>query len=290
MILPVVLTLILLITLSRVPSTGDSVHPTIAVKCDTIELQFDLPSLWLSRATVSITTLIDYRLTGTLFTTKGTSCSELPTVMELVNGPVRLYEFYLLPRSVIHFTIYTNNSLPVWIFWDFNLYSQYDSNQFECDSELPGYFCFEASQQLTSFQYHVKKAGYFNIICGDNDDCSSLGVHIHFERYVYNYSEIALLYEPVAILEDSSAKTIQVTSLFDFQSVCVLLHIDALPSDDQNCERVTYGNLKGSSIRRNDILLFPAIMAFIFVAFVSFLIVLHCVHFRRSRKSSVVST
>jgi len=43
--LPVVVSLILLIILSQVPATDDIIHPGIAVRNDTVELQFNLP-IW----------------------------------------------------------------------------------------------------------------------------------------------------------------------------------------------------------------------------------------------------
>ena len=58
--------LILLITLSYVPATGNIVHPGIAVQNDTVELQFNLPTWWLSGVTLDIKNAC----AGSVFSTK----------------------------------------------------------------------------------------------------------------------------------------------------------------------------------------------------------------------------
>ena len=70
LLLPVVLSLILLITLSQVPATDNIIHPGIAVQNDTVELQFNLPVWWLSGVTLEIKNTC----AGKVFSTKGTAC------------------------------------------------------------------------------------------------------------------------------------------------------------------------------------------------------------------------
>lgn len=279
--LPVVLSLILLITLSQVPATDDIVHPRIAVQNDTVELQFNLPIWWLSAFTLNIES--DEDCTGTLFTTVGTSCSALPTV---VGDSHAFYytEVYLLPGSAIHFIINTDNnsSQPMWIFWDFNLYLHYQDHpdQFDCLNAPLNSFCFETGQHPGAFQYYVTKAGYFNIGCGgEHVLCYKLdGIRWYFEQHSYSYEEIASLYSPAATL-DVGPVTIQVNSLFSFQPLCVLLHINA----DSCGPSPPYGHLKGSRIRkREDILLFPAIIIFIFFVFLICLSFIHCMQIKKA--------
>ena len=279
--LPLVLSLILLITLSQVPATDDIIHPQIAVRNDTVELQFNFPIWWLSAFTLNIES--DEDCTGTLFTTVGTSCSALPTVVGYSHA-FDYTEVYLLPGSAIHFIINRdiNSSRPMWIFWDFRLYLHYQDHpdQFDCLNAPPNSFCFETGQHPGAFQYNVTKAGYFNIGCGGEYVlCYNLGgIRWYFEQRSYSYGEIASRYSPVATL-DVGPVTIQVSSPFNFQPLCVLLHIDA-----DSCGQLPYGYLKGSHIRkREDILLFPAISIFIFIIFLTCLSFFHC----RSRKSRI---
>ena len=272
--LPVVLSLILLITLSQVPATDDIIHPGIAVRNDTIELQFNLPIWWLSAFTLSIKSERD--CTGTLFTTVGTSCSALPTVVDY-SYEFYYTEIYLLPGSVIHFIINTenNNSQPMWILWDFDLYLHYQRypDQFDCLNAPPNSFCFETSQHPGAFQYNVTEAGYFNIGCGgENVLCYNLdGIQWYFEQRLYSYGKIASLYSPITTF-DGAPVTIQVNCPFIFHPLCVLLHIDA-----ESCGRSPYGHLKGSHIRkRQDILLFPCIIILIFSILLTCLSIFHC--------------
>ena len=97
--LPVVLSLILLITLSYVPATGNIVHPGIAVQNDTVELQFNLPTWWLSGVTLDIKNAC----AGSVFSicNKGTTCGALATVVEYLRESFDTH-IYMLPTIGVH--------------------------------------------------------------------------------------------------------------------------------------------------------------------------------------------
>ena len=277
--LPVVLSLILLITLSQVPVTDNIVHPQIAVQNDTVELQFNLPIWWLSGVTLNIKNAC----AGKVFSTKGTTCGALATVVEYLHESFDTH-IYMLPTSVIYFNIPENSNALLWIFLEDDLYLQYltQPQQFDCATAPPKSVCVNTSRQFGSFQYDVTNAGYISIACDDNGQfypCFSKGLRWYFERYLYDYGKIASQYEPVATLnERRGSEVIHFNSLFNFQPFCVLLHIDA-----DSCTSPPYEKWKALSVRRReDILLFPAIIFLIFVSFIPCLAIFHCVRTRRS--------
>ena len=279
LLLPVVLSLILLITLSQVPATDNIIHPGIAVQNDTVELQFNLPVWWLSGVTLEIKNTC----AGKVFLTKGTACGALATVVEYLHENFDTL-IYMLPTSVIYFNIPENSKTLLWIFSDNDLYLQYldQPQQFDCAAVPPKSVCVNTSQHFGSFQYNVTNAGYISIACDDAgtfSPCFSEGLRWYFERYLYNYREIVSQYEPVATLnERRGSKVIHFNSLFNFQPFCVLLHIDADSCTSPPHEKWNVLNVR----KREDILLFPGIISLIFISFIPCLAVFHWVRTKRS--------
>lgn len=265
-----------LITLSQVPQVLSSVRPKNVYLNNTVQLQFDqMP--WLDHIDI---TFMDSQCgpQGQLYVLQGQDCSELPMVTtNYVNRESPVDSVYMLPGSTINFTVSSGSNGQVWIFSDYESTNNFDGNptQFNCNNPPLGAYCFEVANYLNgSYLYPVTQPAFYYI----RQQPPSFNVTPNRRDFNHSYNRVLFQSEAIA----SSAANTQLSSVsttvylqqrFVHEKTCVLLSI----SETSLCfSRI---ELQASNaIRRQDILLYPAIAVAIFFALLIVVISVHVFH------------
>ena len=263
-----ILALVLLIVLATTPTVSDDVIPSDLSINDTVEMHFNLDSGWLSQATLSTAGGCN----GPLFIIRK-PCSDLrerytyTIAGEIPNNPGMVY---LLPGSVINFTVPAGVDTDVWVFTDSERANDYSRNSgsYDCNNPPPDTeLCFNTRLRNGTFQFPVSRAAYYFIRCP-----SPYQIFFSFNRILYNFEDISRDFKP-DINVSSLGRVAQLNKPFQFSESCVLLHVNTRLS----CGPSGTGFLQPIEVqRREDILLFPGLLLAISLTALAIIVCIHC--------------
>ena len=275
-----------LIVLSQVPRITPLVSPKALFTNGTVELQFDQMD-WLDRLDMRLHSSVHCQPRGKLYVIRGHDCNELPNITTSYVDPYNPVDrVYMRPGSTINFTVSPNSHGRVWIFTNcmFSSDPECDASRFDCQYPPQGSFCFEAAQYTNSSYLHpITQSAYYFIRQHPPSFNVTPNKHNYghsYHRVLHDLSRIVSLAENVTQLS-STYSPIYIGNPFSYEETCVLLNI---------AEGTVCGNdirLQSTNVtRRQDVLLYPAIM---FLIAVVILIVVIGVHVHRNCCSGNVS-
>lgn len=256
------LLVVTLIVLSQEPRVSPSVQPQYACHNSTVELLFDnMP--WLDHIAISM----EYNCEAELYQIQDEDCRALPTLhtdyTDINDGSDSIY---MLPGSVIHFTVHPSGSGQIWIFADYNTFCKFteDPSLFvnDCHNPPSGADCLLAEEHRGNYPYTITRPAYYFI----NIDFVNGNITWKYNRTIFDIEAITQKY-PNSVTLTQIYKTISFP--FPYKKSCILLKV---PADMcYRCSEIRVTN----AIRQENYLIFPAILL---VVCVMILIVLIGVH------------
>ena len=269
--------------LSRVPSLAKTVEPH-EVASGTMELHFGLYDTWIKEVTMDLSHCV-----AAVLVIPDLSCKKLSSMYTYNHTIETKYErefFYLLPGSVIHFNISEDADMDVWVFADYDSYSNalYSPELYDCNNPSSNALCFKTGEHPGTYEYKVTKASFYFLVPEHFD-----GISWHFDVIAYNYTKLTSVYTPQAVLS-GSPETIQLVGEGDYtiNPVCVIMQLEdyACPSK--------HGTLTVTDIkRRQDVLLYPGLLLLLATLSAVITVTVHCAHIwrqsaRRRRQRDIV--
>lgn len=249
-------------SLKTTPKTSHSVSPSSVRKNDTVELSFNLPSTWFETVSLSI----DKGCTAEAFTHQG-KCSDLYHTARVCFNQSEFSGSrtnYLLPGSYLNFTATPNyqSTTNVWITWNPELLPETNYSRFSCDSPPPQTVCLHPETErtkTTNLIYPVVKAAYYaHFISPRPAPPDSLTLVRRICTYnVTRLKETATSTTQKLIKSDPVDVDI-LYKPFRFTDACTILHVQ---QDDHECPGFSGGKLSVETKRRQDIMLFPVLLA-----------------------------
>ena len=259
-----------LIILSQEPHVSPSVHPHYVVRNSTLELRFDYKPFL-----DHIALAMDKNCGVKLYQIQDQDCRTLPTLNTSYVDPNDKADFiYMLPGSVIHFTVNSGTSGQVWVLSDYDSASTFGIKPPDCFHPQPGTYCFQAAEHPGNYLHTIKQpANYFIRFYPKSTD---RGVNWYFNRTIFNIEAIDQHYNSVPLTQVPTAFFFP----FPYKTSCILLDVPALSP----CYS---GKLLATNVsRQNWYLIFLAIPIFICVIILIVLATVHvCCHCRRSSSS-----
>ena len=272
-----------LIILSQVPQLTPLVSPKALFTNSTVELQFDQMD-WLDRLDMRLHSSVHCQPQGKLYVIRGHDCNELPNITTSYVDPYNPVDrVYMRPGSTINFTVSPNSYGHVWIFTNCMASSdpQCDASRFECQQPPQGSFCFEAARYTNSSYLHpITQPAYYFI--RQNPPSFNVAPNKHnfrhsYHRVLHDLDRIVSL--AVNVIQLSSTYTpIYIGNRFSYEATCVLVNIPQRPICGNDIQ------LQSTNVtKRQDVLLYPAMLFLIAFAILSAVI---CVHVCSSRNVS----
>ena len=184
------LLVVILIVLSQQPGVSPSVQPQYVCYNSTVELLFNnMP--WLDYIALSM----DKNCGAELYQIQDQDCHSLPTLhtdyTEYNDGSDYIY---MLPGSVIHFTVDPSGSGQIWIFSNYETFQNFHNapSHFvnDCLNPPSGADCFLAEDHRGKYPYTITKPAYYFI------DFHSLNGNVDwkYNRTIFDIEAIAYKY------------------------------------------------------------------------------------------------
>ena len=259
-----------LIILSQEPHVSSSVHPLYVRWNSTVGLLFDYKP-WLDRIALAM----DKNCGAKLYQIQDQDCRSLPTLNTSYVDPSDHSDFiYMLPGSVIHFTVNPDTQGEVWVFSDYDTANEFvkDQSRFDCHSPPSGAYCFEAEDHPGKYPYYIQQPAYYFIY---PRLLNGAIVDWYFHRTIYDRDAI-MKYTNIGILTKVPTT---IYFPFPYKKSCILVDIPA---------GMCYSGkiLAINAVRQDEYLIFLAIPLVICVILVVGVYV-YC-HLRKNLPSSFV--
>ena len=274
-------------SLKYTPKTSNTVSPPSVRANDTVELSFSLPTAWLQTLSLSI----DQDCTAVAFTHRG-RCSDLyPAARVCYNQS----EFsghrvnYLLPGSHLNFSVGPDYQCQtdIWVTWNRDLLYERNFSRFSCDSPPPQTKCLRPLLERslpTYLVFPVTEAAYYAIWISPLPDppCA-----LSLQRHICSYN-VSRLGETASAVTETSIQSdpVSVDILYrpySFSEVCTIVHVQ---QDGHHCQGFDGGRLGVKTGRRQDVVLFPALLAGLTVVVVVAVAVFQVVGVVRRRRAA----
>ena len=246
----VIITVILaavLITLSQVPHVSSTVNPHYVCGNSTVELLFDhMP--WLGQIALAVK-----NCKGQLYQIQDQDCRILPTLNTNYVVPYdRVNNIYMLPGSIIHFSVNPGASGEIWVLsgLESNLAYSKHPTSFDCHQPPSGAYCFEAEDHPGQYPYYVTQPDFYYLQFRPQ---VIQGVDWDFNRTIFDIMAIADKYQSITTLTQDYYT---IVFSFPYKKSCILLHIPPLTCE---CEEMMAAN----AVRQDEYLIFPAIPTFV---------------------------
>ena len=273
-IVVIVLLALLLIILSQEPPISSLVYPQRAYHNSTVELLFDHTS-FLDHVAVRM----DTNCGAKLYQIQNQDCRSLPTLSTSYVDPYDKVDFiYMLPGSIIHFTVNSDASGQIWVFSDYATYDQFsnDHSHFDCHYPPSGACCIEAGEHPGKYSHVITRPAYYFI--GFSPDSTAKGVQRYFNRTIFDINAISNQYQ-----DDTEVLTKDYTLIyfpFPYTKSCVLANFPP--------EQCDYAQIQATNAKRQELyLIFPAIPLVICVIILIVLVGVHVYcHSRRKHQLS----
>ena len=265
-----VLLALALIIFSQEPRVSPSVHPHYVFRNSTVELLFDYKPI-LDRIALAL----DKNCGTKLYQIQDQDCRTLRTLnTSYVDPNDKVDNIYMLPGSVIHFTVNPGTSGQIWVLSDYDSASTFGIKPPDCFQPPPGAYCFQAAEHPGNYLYTIKQpANYFIRFYPKS---TARDVKWYFNRTIFDIEAIDQHYNGVPLTQVPTVLSFP----FPYKTSCILLDIPAL-------SRCYSGKLLATNVlRQNWYLIFLAIPVFICVIILIVLATVHvCCHRRRSSSS-----
>ena len=186
---------------------------------------------------------------ATLYQIQDQDCRSLPTLNTgYVNPNDKADNIYMLPGSVIDFTVNPDTRGEVWVFSDYDTDDEFvkDPSHFDCHSPPSGAYCFEAEDHPGKYPYYIQQPAYY-FICPHL--LNGAIVDWYFNRTIYDRDAI-MKYPNIGLLTQVP-RTIYFP--FPYKKSCILVDIPAQSS----CYSGTM--LATNAVRQEEYLIYPAI-------------------------------
>ena len=210
-----------------------------------------------------------------LYQIQDQDCRSLPTLnTSYVDPNDPADNIYMLPGSVIHFTVNSGTSGQIWVLSDYDSANTFGVKPPDCFHPQPGAYCFQAAEHPGNYLHSIKQpANYFIRFYPIN---TARDVKWYFNRTIFDIEAIDQHYNGVPLTN--------VPTLFYFpfpyKTSCILLDVPA--QSPYYSGKVLATNV----VRQNGYLIFPAIFLFTGVIILIVLASVHvCCHCRRSSSS-----
>ena len=248
-----------IIILSQEPHVSPSVRPYYVFHNSTAELLFDYMP-FLDRIALAM----DKNCGAKLYQIQDQDCRSLQTLNTSYVDPNDKVDFiYMLPQSVIHFTVNSDTSGQIWILSDYDSASTFGVKPPDCFHPPPGAYCFQAAEHPGNYLHTIiQPANYFIRFYPTN---TARDVKWYFNRTIFDIKAIDKQHNGVPLTQ------VPTTFFFPFpyKTSCILLNVP----EQSPCYS---GKLLATNVvRQDDYLIFPAILLFTGVII---LIVLASVH------------
>ena len=268
-VIAILISLAIVITiLYKEPHVSPSVCPHHVFRNSTVKLLFDY-SPWLSEIQLSM----DMNCEAKLYQLQDQDCSTLPTLnTSYVDSYDKADYIYMLPGSVIDFTINSDAQGEVWVFSDYDTLHEFneDHPRFDCHQPPPGAYCFEAENHPGTYPYYIQQPAYYSIRL----PLFNGKINWYFHRVFYDRDAITK-YPNIGVL---TPVPITLHFPFPYKMGCILVDFPA----GSPCNS---GVVKASNaIRQQHYLIFPGILlgaGFIILIVLTIVHVLYC-YCRRS--------
>ena len=234
-----------LIILSQEPHVSPSVRPHYVFRNSTVELLFDYMP-FLDQMALAVD---KPNCEATLYQIQDQDCRSLPTLNTgYVNPNDKADNIYMLPGSVIDFTVNPDTRGEVWVFSDYDTDDEFvkDPSHFDCHSPPSGAYCFEAEDHPGKYPYYIQQPAYYFI--HPPRPFNGAIVDWYFHRTIYDRDAI-MKYPSTGILTQVP-RTIYFP--FPYKKSCILLDIPPMACDSGKI-------LATNAVRQNGYLIFPGI-------------------------------
>ena len=256
-----------IIILSQEPRVSPSVHPHYVFRNSTVELLFDNKP-WLDRIALAL----DKNCGTKLYQIQDQDCRTLRTLnTSYVDPNDKVDNIYMLPGSVIHFTVNPGTSGQIWVLSDYDSTNTFGIKPPDCFQPPPGAYCFQAAEHPGNYLYTIKQpANYFIRFYPKS---TARDVKWYFNRTIFDIEAIDQHYNGVPLTQVPTILFFP----FPYKTSCNLLDVPA----QSQCYS---GKLLATNVvRQYDYLIFPAIPLFIGVIILIVLAGVHaCCRFRTS--------